>query len=153
MKTLLLIIFATFIFHADTSAQFKKTATSEIVGRFNNRSIVISKRSNMNVDGEAIYYLSLADASLHNIVYLPSVKLGNKKQALEFFNNMLAGWSEMKSGDEFSDLGLPDGQKGGCGSSAFGEKYFYIICDNLGNFGWIYKFSIKSIISSIENDK
>lgn len=145
-----LLLFALVAITAGAAAQFKKAGTQEIVGTYNNRSIVISKYV---TNGASTYYMTLKEAPNLNLhYYLPTVKLGSKENAITFFTNMLNGWKGMKAGDEFPDLGLPDGQRGFCGGE-LGGKCFCVVCDALGNFGRIYKVSLNNIIYDLENDQ
>lgn len=149
MKKLLFAVLCMVAITATASAQFKKVGQNETVGRYMNKTITISKHI---ANGDVTYYMILQDASVNFRHYLEPVKLGNKENAITFFTNMLNGWKEMKAGDEFPDLGLPDGQTGYC-MGEFGGKCFCVVCDALGNFGRIYKMSLENIIYDLKNDQ
>lgn len=148
----LLLLFALVAITASAAAQFKKAGSMEVIKRYGNGIVVLSKHQT-NSDESAIYYITLKAATHNYAFYLDPVKLGNKEQAILFFTNMYRGWDDMRNGDEFSDLGLPDGQSGFCRLELGLTKTFCIICNSLGDFGVIYKSMILRIIDAIENDQ
>lgn len=146
----LLLLFALVAITASAAAQFKKAGNMEIVGRYNRGSITLMKHSTTY---SVQYYIRFRDIRYtHIYTYFDPINLGDKENTIRFLSNIKNGWDDMNNGDEFPDLGLPNGESGYCELLWGYAKVFRVICDNLGNSGIICKRDVDKMLRTLSEE-